>query len=195
MELKGWHSRGYLPHFDGGEICQFITLHLGDSLPQAVWLKWKAEFENERDEKAKRLLYERFDNYLDEGYGECHLRNDRIAAIAQESLLHFDSMRYKLISWVVMPNHIHCLIKPINDWSLSEIMKRFKSYTAHEANKVLGRGGKFWQEDYFDRFIRNHEHFENTVFYIENNPVKARLCKKPSDWKYGSAHDRSANGS
>jgi hypothetical protein len=33
---KGWHSRGYLPHFDGGEICQFISLHLGDALPRKV---------------------------------------------------------------------------------------------------------------------------------------------------------------
>jgi REP element-mobilizing transposase RayT len=194
MELKGWHSRGYLPHFDGGEICQFITLHLGDSLPQEVWLRWKAELEYEKNEKAKLLLYERFDNYLDEGYGECRLRNDRIAAIVQESLLHSDAMRYKLISWVIMPNHIHCLIKPISNWSLSETMKRFKSYTAHEANKALGKSGKFWQEDYFDRYIRNLEHFENTVTYIENNPVKARLCKKVSEWKYGSAFSRSADG-
>jgi putative DNA methylase len=194
VEPRGWHSRGYLPHFDGGEICQFITLHLGDSLPQDVWLKWKSELEQEKDEQAKIILYQRFENYLDEGHGECYLRVERVAATVQESLLHFDSIRYKLISWVIMPNHAHFLIRPINDWSLSEIMKRFKSYTSHEANKIIGRSGKFWQEDYFDRYIRNMEHFENTVAYIQNNPVKARLCKKASDWKYGNAFTGSADG-
>jgi hypothetical protein len=38
---KRWHSRRYLPHFEGGKICQFITIRLGDSLPKNVWLKWE----------------------------------------------------------------------------------------------------------------------------------------------------------
>ncbi|HEY8188950.1 MAG TPA: hypothetical protein VIF64_22975, partial [Pyrinomonadaceae bacterium] len=62
-----------------------------------------------------------------------------------------------------------------------------KSYTAHEANKILCREGQFWLEDYFDRYIRNEEHFQNTVKYIENNPVKAGLCAKASDWPFSSA--------
>jgi REP element-mobilizing transposase RayT len=184
---KGWHSRGYLPHFDGGEICQFITLHLGDSLPQKVWLRWKTELEQEKDENAKIILYQRFENYLDEGYGACFLKDERIAAQVQESLFYHDASRYKLISWVVMPNHTHFLIKPINDCEISEIMQKFKSFTAHEANKTLLRSGRFWQEDYFDRYIRNLEHYEQTIAYIENNPVKAKLCSRAKDWKFGSA--------
>ncbi len=62
--IKSWHSRGYLPHFDGSEICQFITLRLGDSLPQNVWRKWKSELEQEKDEAAKIIIYQRFENYL-----------------------------------------------------------------------------------------------------------------------------------
>jgi REP element-mobilizing transposase RayT len=190
---KGWHSRGYLPHFDGGEILQFITLHLADALPQSVWSKWKAELEQEKDEQAKLILYQRFEDYLDEGYGECHLRKNKIALMVQNALLHFDGERYKLLSWVIMPNHIHFLIRPAGNWPLSKIVKNFKSYTSHEANKLLNRSGRFWQEDYFDRYIRNYKHYENTLFYIENNPVKARLCQKASDWKYGSAYSRSAD--
>ena len=49
------------------------------------------------------------------------------------------------------------------------------------------RSGQFWMEDYFDRYIRNEKHYWNTVHYIENNPVKARLCKEPSDWPFSSA--------
>ncbi len=45
----------------------------------------------------------------------------------------------------------------------------------------------FWMEEYFDRYIRNADHFRNAVNYIENNPVKAGLCSKPSDWPFSSA--------
>ncbi len=120
-------------------------------------------------------------------------KKDDIAGLMQKSILHFDAPRYKLLSWAIMPNHIHFLMRPIENHLLSEIMKNFKSYIAHEANKLLNRSGKFWQEDYFDRYIRNYKHYENTLFYIENNPVKAHLCKKASDWKYGSAYSRSAD--
>jgi REP element-mobilizing transposase RayT len=195
-QIKGWHSRGYLPHFDGGEICQFVTVRLGDSLPQSVWRKWKSELEREKDEAAKLIIYQRFENYLDESYGECHLKDERIAEQVKESLTHFDSIRYKLLAWVVMPNHVHFLIKPINNHEMSKIVQTFKSFTAHEANKILQRQGKFWQEDYFDRFIRNYEHFQKTIDYIENNPVKARLCKNYTDWKFSSAYkSRNADGS
>ncbi|MEK7724064.1 MAG: transposase [Acidobacteriota bacterium] len=188
FQLKRWHSRGYLPHFEGGEICQFLTLRLGDSLPQNVWIKWKTELEQEKDETKKIVLNQRFESYLDEGYGNCFLRDERIASQVQESLLHFDLIRYKLLAWVIMPNHVHFLIKPINNHKISEIIKKLKTFTAHEANKIMNRQGKFWQEDYFDRYIRNYEHFTKTTDYIENNPVKARLCKNYTDWKFSSAY-------
>ncbi|MEO6588069.1 MAG: transposase [Pyrinomonadaceae bacterium] len=194
--FKGWHSRGYLPHFDGGEICQFITFHLGDALPLKVIDYWKLELAREKDDRAKIELYKRTENYLDKGYGECYLKTDLIAAQAQESLIRFHAVRYKLIAWVIMPNHVHFLLKPLNNHSLSEIIKKYKSFTAHEINRILNRRGQFWQEDYFDRYIRDHEHYEKTISYIENNPVKAGLCEKPEDWKYSSAYShRSADDS
>ena len=191
---KGWHSRGYLPHFDGGENCQFITLHLGDAMPSKVVEKWKRQLERETEEAAGIILTKRIEKYLDQGYGSCWLRKPEIAETVQGSLLYFDAVRYKLISWVIMPNHTHFLIRPAAGNSLSSIMKNHESYTAHQCNKILKRTGQFWQFDYFDRYIRDFDHFEDTIRYIENNPVKAGLCQKPSDWKYGSAFSRSADG-
>ena len=69
-------------------------------------------------------------------------------------------------------------------------MQSFKSYTAHEANRLIGRRGKFWLDDYFDRYIRNGEHYRKAVAYIENNPVKAKLCSKPEEWPFSSARFR-----
>ena len=185
--MKGWHSRGYLPHFEGGEILQFMTIHLGDALPQKVIESWKIEIEREKDDEKLRQMIIKREKYLDQGYGECDLAKVEIAEIVKESLLRFDSVRYNLVSWVIMPNHVHFLIKPLNNFSVSVIIQRFKSFTSHEANKILQKSGRFWQVDYFDRYIRDYEHFEKTVNYIENNPVKAGLCEKRRDWKYSSA--------
>ncbi len=91
-----------------------------------------------------------------------------------------------------MPNHLHCLLRPQENIELKDIMHSIKSYTGLKANRLLGRRGKFWQEDYFDRYIRNYEHFESAVDYINLNPVKAGLCEKPADWKFGSAYYRAA---
>ena len=110
-----------------------------------------------------------------------------VANLVQESLLKFDGIRYNLFSWVIMPNHSHSLFTRAEDWELERLMKDHKSYTAHEANKILKRKGQFWMEEYFDRYIRTSEHFQNTVKYIENNPVKAGLCNKPSEWPFSSA--------
>ena len=190
LREAGWHSRGYLPHFDGGEIAQTITLHLADSLPQAVLERWKRDLCAESATNADAVLRRRIEYYLDQGYGGCALRDVRIATMVQESLLHFDAERYWLSAWVVMPNHFHMLLTPNTQWSLSEIMKSFKSYTSQEANKILCRHGQFWIEDYFDRYVRDEKHFAGAIAYIENNPVKARLCNKPQDWPFSSARFR-----
>jgi REP element-mobilizing transposase RayT len=102
-------------------------------------------------------------------------------------LLHFDGIRYKLSAWVVMPNHVHFLLTRAANEELSRILHSFKSYTSHEANKSLRRSGQFWFEEYFDRYIRDAKHFTATVRYIENNPVKAKLCARPEDWPFSSA--------
>ena len=107
--------------------------------------------------------------------------------MVQQSLLKYDGLRYNLFSWVVMPNHSHSMFTRAEDWKLETLLKNHKSYTAHEANNILGRKGKFWMDEYFDRYIRTTEHFWNTLRYIENNPVKAGLCQKPEDWPFSSA--------
>ena len=115
------------------------------------------------------------------------LKVPEVAKMVQDSLLKFDGSRYHLFSWVVMSNHVHCLMTRFEEYELSAILHSLKSFTAHEANKILHREGQFWIEDYFDRYIRNAEHFEKTVKYIENNPVKAGLCLRPEEWPYSSA--------
>lgn len=136
-------------------------------------------------------MRKRIERYLDQSYGNCALRNRTVAEIVQNSLLHFDGERYRLSAWVIMPNHVHLLLTPHDGWSLSRIVKDLKSFTSREANKVVGRRGHFWMEDYFDRYVRDAKHFASAIAYIENNPVKAGLCAKPEDWAFSSARFRS----
>jgi REP element-mobilizing transposase RayT len=186
----GWHSRGYLPHFDGGEIPQFISFRLADSMPQELLDRWRDELSSEQNVNLDAALRKRIELFLDQGYGECYLRDSRVAESVQNSFLFFDGERYRLTAWVVMPNHAHLLLTPGSGHELSDILHSLKSYTANEANKLLRRKGQFWQPESFDRWVRDANHFAKVIAYIENNPVKAHLCKKPEDWPFSSARFR-----
>jgi type I restriction enzyme R subunit/putative DNA methylase len=107
--------------------------------------------------------------------------------MVEGALLQFDGQRYRLIEWFIMPNQVHLLAEFFAGSVLWEVLKSWKSFSAHEANRILGRSGQFWQEDYFDRLIKNPIHFENARRYIRENPVEAGLVKQPEDWPDGSA--------
>lgn len=184
-----WHTRR-LPHYEGGEILQFITFRLFDSVPQEKIKKWKLELAGADKIEAQVELGRRIEKYTDLGLGNSFLKNHSVAEIVRDALLFWNNEKYKLLAWVIMPNHVHLLLRPKEGFKVSEIMHSIKSFTANKANKLLKRKGDFWQHESFDRFIRNYEHFERVVSYIENNPVKADLCEKPADWKFSSAYSR-----
>ncbi len=74
-----------------------------------------------------------------------------------------------------MPNHVHVLTSLDEGELLRKILSSWKSYTANRLNEYLGLQGSFWQEDYFDRLVRDADHFVRCVRYIRRNPLKARL--------------------
>ena len=188
---RSWHSRGYLPHFDAAGVIQFVTFRLSDSLPADIL----AELVRESSIGEKILtsanrtkhLRRRIEWYLDQGQGECWLRDARIASIVESALLKFDGDRYRQIAWVVMPNHVHTVFEVFDGFPMDRVVHSWKSFTAKQANKVIGRRGRFWSPDYFDRFIRDDEHLSAVTAYIEENPVKAGLVDVADDWRWGSA--------
>jgi len=184
-KTDNWRSRGYLPHFDDQRSTQFITFRLADSLPSGLIEKAKWKLDNGVIDEIE--YHRRLDRWMDRGRGECYLKQHRVAKMVAENLLHFSATRYDLRAWVIMPNHVHLLLTPVSGTTLAQIMHSMKSYTAHRANEILKRQGHFWSKEYFDRYIRNHEHLCRTVDYIRYNPVKAGLCKWPEEWPFGSA--------
>ena len=191
---RGWHSRGYLPHFDGGSIPQTVTFRLADALPKAVLDRWENELATMPEARASVERRQRIEHYLDSGAGQCWLSQPEIAETVENALLFFEGQRYGLETWVVMPNHVHALFTPMAAHSFSEILHSWKSYTSNAANRLLGRSGEFWYPDYYDRFIRDEQHFVRAVEYIEMNPVVAGLCLRPEDWPYASARFRRSAG-
>ncbi len=187
---SGWYSRGYLPHFEG-RLPQMITFRLTDSMPQHLLDQWHVELIEWAPREVEVEKRRRMESYLDKGHGDAWMKDPLIATLVQEALLHFDGERYSLIAWVVMPNHVHALVTPIEDWEIGKILHSLKSYTAKQCNRMLGRTGAFWQTESFDRYIRNDRHFQKAVEYIERNPVKAGLCREPEDWPWSSAYWRS----
>ena len=189
---KGWYSRGYLPHFDNQRITQSITFRLVDSYPKELVTRTCTELDRSELTTGQRDLEWRkqAQTILDKGYGACWLGNPPIARLVQDALRYFDGTRYHLHAWCVMPNHVHVLITQCSGHSLAAILHSWQSFSANKANSILGRSGHFWARGYFDRFIRNGQHFAAAVDYIEQNPVSAKLCARAEDWPFGSAFFR-----
>jgi REP element-mobilizing transposase RayT len=185
-------SRGYLPHFETNESIYFVTFRLEDSLPSHVVQAWKKELEIKknaiRNADSKPWLFEdeyeeKIQKYLDSGFGACWLKDPIIATLVLNALRYFDSQRYFLYAWTVMPNHVHVLFKTLS-FTLPQILHSWKSFTANEANKQLSLFGRFWQPESFDTLIKSERQFEFCIRYILNNPVKAGLCKEFYQWPW-----------
>jgi putative DNA methylase len=174
-----WRSRGYLPHLDAPNLVQHIVFRLADSLPAGIR---EDIVEMRNDDRVLAI-----DIALDQGHGKRDLAVPSVAALVQTALLNFDTERYSLSAWCVMPNHVHALLEISSGYRLDRVVHSWKSYAAKEANRVLGRTGSFWAPEYFDRFMRDEKHLASTVAYIEGNPVKAGLCDNVSDWRFSSA--------
>jgi REP element-mobilizing transposase RayT len=164
---------------------------LYDAVPATVLQSWKDQLAwVERlppTDPREVELRERLARYEDAGHGAAWLRDPSIAACVEDALLYFDAQHYLLLTWCVMPNHVHALIETLGPRSLAEIVHSWKSFTAHAANRLLGRSGDFWLRDYHDRFIRDDDHFAKAFDYIEQNPVKAGLVGSRDEWRWSSA--------
>ncbi|MCY3966720.1 MAG: transposase [Acidobacteria bacterium] len=191
-EPLGWYSRGYHPHLDDPQRLQSIGFRLADSVPNHLLERWREEARQTGDpgDQVRAANLDRLiGRFEDAGHGACHLRHPRIAGLVQDTLLYGDGDRYRLIDWCIMPNHVHGLIEP-HRASLRRIVQTWKSVSARRANLILGRKGRFWMEDYYDRYIRDRRHYEAVRRYIWNNPVTAGLCRRADQWPWSSARLR-----
>ena len=162
-------------------------------------------------ERIHKQVFAAYDDYLDQHQEVCWLTDPRVAAQVRSSLYYLHGQKAHLFAYCILPNHVHVLAQPIDDAPLAvsknleeddvgesenvrsplaKFMHSLKSFTAHEANKLLGRTGDFWQHESYDHWVRDEDELERIVDYIAANPIKPGLAAKPHEWFWCSAHDR-----
>ena len=186
----GWHGRGYLPHFDGSLVAQHVTFHLADSLSSAALECIEGELRRIPDKGRDVERRKKIEAWIDAGHGSCILREPAIASMVQDTLRFFDGQRYHLRAWVIMPNHVHALFQPIDGWTVAKAVASWKKFTARRiADQEIGVPRRqIWHREYWDRYMRDEEHFLRAVDYIHRNPVKAGLVARAEEWRWSSAY-------
>jgi putative transposase len=178
--------RNFLPHWQQRGATYFITFRLADSIPahlRAEWeherTLWRAHHPEPWNAEVEQEFHRRFsgqiDVWLDAAHGACWLRKPEFRSSLAETLRYGDGKGYALQSWVIMPNHAHVLVSLHPDSRIEVEVGAWKSISARAINAKIGRRGTLWQEDYFDRLVRDRAHFGNCARYIRRNPEKARL--------------------
>jgi type I restriction enzyme R subunit len=203
--VDGLFRRRNLPHLDVSGGTYFVTFCLAGSLPAngilAVADRWRARALDPPADKSPHAwraacaaaAFAETDRLLDRAALIRWLADRRLARIVQQSLLHRHGSVYDLSAYVVMPSHCHVVFAPLEDSSHGRperqvILQSLKRFTAARCNRVLGRTGRFWQAESFDRVVRGSASLERVVAYIERNPVEAGLCERPEEWEFSSAH-------
>jgi len=128
-------------------------------------------------EAFAKMLMQTVEKWLDNGMGACWLKRSEMRQHVIEALHHFDGDQYELGCYVVMPNHVHALIRPLRpvEYPLEKILQGRKRHSSHAINARAGRSGTLWQEESFDRIVRDEEHLWRCIQYIGRNPGNAEL--------------------
>ena len=175
-----------LPHWDVVGEPLFVTFRLHGSLPA------NRDFPPAVMATAGKAFVT-MDRVLDRAaIGPSYLRMAEIAGLVVAALQAGASRfeRYRLHAYVVMPNHVHALVTPhvvATRW-----LGPLKGFTAHEANRILGRTGEpFWQDESYDRLVRSSVEFDRICNYIEQNPVRAGLVATAAEFPWSSAYPES----
>ncbi|WP_151900722.1 transposase [Sulfurimonas hydrogeniphila] len=163
-----------LHHISLKEHYQFITFRTQDSVDAYV----QKILANDEKEHIKQF---QIDSYLDMSKNGAYLFDEAIDVFV-DVILEEDEKLYDVEMMAVMPNHIHLLFKQNED--LGKIMQYIKGKSAVELNRLLQKSGKFWADGYYDKLIRDEEHYVKVYNYIKNNPLKAGLTDERVFSKY-----------
>ncbi|SOD88473.1 transposase [Spirosoma fluviale] len=197
--------RRKLPHIQPLFGTFFVTYWLHNSLPVLIKQQLREEYSIEKqrlqksdaysitvNDELNRRYFGQFDALLDLcTYCPDYLSNTAVAQIIADSLHFWDGNRIDLIAYCIMPNHVHAVFTLISESTdagkgntLKKLMHSIKSFSAHEANKALKLNGEFWEEETYDRLVRDNDELRRIVKYILSNPVKANLCSDWKSWKW-----------
>jgi REP element-mobilizing transposase RayT len=182
-----------LPHWRQWDRTYFITTRLADSIPADIresWLQQRNAWLTQRgivpggdlagvSEDVRREFHQkftaRFHELLDGGHGECLLARADLAEEFSQIMISSHGESCHLDAWVIMPNHLHALVEPMEGVTLGAILKSWKGASARKINGMLGRSGRCWQPETYDHIVRSEAQLEHFRRYIAGNPSKAGL--------------------
>lgn len=176
-----------LPHWVQSGVSYFFTFRLADSVPQEMledWIRqrnaWLAHHPqpwspSDTLEYAERFN-ERMDAWLDAGLGSCALLDSDVRQLVEDSITKFDGLRHDLDCLVIMPNHVHLILKPRTEENVFQLIGGMKGFSARVCNARLGRTHQaFWMEDSYNRIVRDDDELRAFRDYIHKNPAQAGL--------------------
>lgn len=186
----------HLPHWRQPGATYFVTFRLADALPQSVLLELRRVRRElarlgdhpssvELRERYDRDVSRRFEGSLDEGHGRCELKDSIHASIVKKCLLFGHGREYFLGCGVIMSNHCHVVIRHEKGFELEDIFQKIKGISAREINQRTQRSGTLWEQEAYDRIIRDEEHLQRVIQYIGRNPVK---CGLPLPYEFRWVH-------
>ena len=187
------------PHRHQSAAICFLTMRLNDSIPRSVILRWHQErieylqrlgVEVERNRKrgheqltaeqqakfSKHFSRQR-ETTLDECLGGCELSDPRAREEVAKTLEFFHGQRYWLGDYVIMPNHIHCLVAFLDNDIAKTQPGSWMRFSAKKINQLLGSNGALWFPEPFDHLVRSENQLAYLRSYIGDNPKKAGLNK------------------
>lgn len=94
--------------------------------------------------------------------------------------------RFSLYAFVLMPNHVHLLIRPSRGGRLSKVMQAINTGYTMYFNRKYGRCGHLFQGRYYSLLVEEEAHFLELLRYIHQNPVRAKLVERVKDYHYSS---------
>ena len=174
-------EKGILPHWHQDAKIQYVTFRMADSLPKNKIEELKNTIRVFEEEHPKpwnknaiieynKLIGPLEGRLLDQGYGSCLLKNPNIRKHVADAIMYYDKIKYHVIAYVIMPNHVHMILHLIEDNKLENIVHSIKRFSARQINKSLNTSGIFWMKEYFDRIVRSDSHFKHCLNYIRHNP-------------------------
>ena len=174
-----------LSHWQQMGVCYFVTWRLADALPEAVLARIRQEWSAEGNEDygshngqdlrgIGRRMLAAAERYADAGYGSCLLKEVELRLVMEDILKQGHGSNYHLHDYVLMPNHVHVLVS-IPSVSLGSVVRGWKGSSARAIHRLRKQSGKLWQRGYWDRMVRDGEHFTRCQRYIRANPAKANL--------------------
>jgi REP element-mobilizing transposase RayT len=184
LPITGYYR--HMPHWRQDGATYFVTFRLGDALPQckidelrALRRDWEALHPPPRSdqdwESYTREVTVKEERWMDESHGACQFAEPRFSQVLREAILFFQDQRYVVSCFTIMPNHCHLVIRPFPMHDLERILQVCKGYAASRVNRALGESGTFWQEESFDRIVRDEEHLYKVIQYIGRNPRSAGI--------------------